>query len=99
MRKTSFILAGLVSAGALALAGCDVQKTQEGNVTAPKYEVSKTQEGDVTLPKYNVDAPDVKVSKVEKEVTLPKITTEKETVALPKIEVTPAPDKDDGPKK
>jgi hypothetical protein len=99
MRKTSLILTGLVSAGVLALSGCDVQKTQEGNVTAPKYEVSKTKEGDVTLPKYNVDAPDVKVSKVEKEVTVPKITTEKETVALPKVEITPAPDKDDGPKK
>ena len=99
MRKTSLILAGLVSTGLLALTGCDVQKTQEGNVTVPKYEVSKTKEGDVTLPKYNVDTPDVKVSTVEKQVTVPKVTTEKETVALPKVEITPAPNKDDGPKK
>ncbi|WP_298926207.1 hypothetical protein [uncultured Ramlibacter sp.] len=99
MRKTSYLLASLAAAGMLSLTGCDVQKTQEGSVTAPKYEVSKTKEGDVTLPKYNVDAPDVKVSKVEKEVTVPKITTEKETIALPKVEITPAPDKDDGPKK
>ena len=48
-------------------------------------DVKKTQEGSVT-----VTAPDVKVSKTQKEMTLPKVTTEKQTVTLPKIEVTPA---------
>jgi hypothetical protein len=92
MRKTAiaFALAGI---GALGLYGCDVKKTQEGNVTLPKYEVEKTQSGDVTVPKYDVTAPDVKVSKTEKEVTVPKVTTEKETITLPKVEVTPADDK------
>lgn len=80
MRKSAFVLAGIVSAASIALVGCDVQKTQEGNVTAPKFEVSKTKEGDVTLPKYDVTAPKVEV------------TTEKKTVdvAVPKVEVTPA---------
>lgn len=80
MRNTSIVLAGLVSIAALGLAGCDVQKTKEGNVTAPKFEVSKTKEGDVTLPKYDVTAPKVEV------------TTEKKTVdvTVPKVEVTPA---------
>jgi hypothetical protein len=98
MRKSSYLIAGLAAAGLVALTGCDVQKTQEGSVTAPKYEVSKTQEGNVTLPKYNVETPDVKVSSVEKEVTVPKVTTEKETISVPKVEVTPAPDRDDGKK-
>ena len=66
---------------ALALTGltaCDVKKTQEGNVTVPKYEVEKTQEGNVTLPKYDVKTPDVNV------------TTEEKVIEVPKIEVTPA---------
>lgn len=80
MRKSAFVIAGIVSAASIALVGCDVQKTQEGNVTTPKFEVSKTKEGDVTLPKYDVTAPKVEV------------TTEKKTVdvAVPKVEVTPA---------
>jgi hypothetical protein len=89
MRKNAIalLLAGVTAAG---LYGCDVKKTQEGSVTVPKYEVEKKQSGDVTLPKYDVTAPDVKVSKSEKEVTVPKVTTEKETVTVPKVEVTPA---------
>ena len=60
MRQTAIVLAGLAAAS-IALVGCDVQKTQEGNVSVPKYEVSKTKEGDVTLPKYDVTAPSVDV--------------------------------------
>ena len=66
---------------ALALTGltaCDVKKTQEGNVTVPKYEVEKTQSGDVTLPKYDVKTPDVNV------------TTEQKVIEVPKVEITPA---------
>jgi hypothetical protein len=99
MRKASLILAGVFAASSFALVGCDVQKTQEGNVSLPKYDVEKKAEGDVTLPKYDVTTPDVKVSSVEKQIEVPKVTTEKETVTLPKVEVTPAPDRDDGPKK
>ena len=66
----SFALAGL--------AACDVKKTQEGNITVPKYEVEKTQSGDVTLPKYDVKTPDVNV------------TTEQKVIEVPKVEITPA---------
>ena len=31
-----------VSITALGLAACDVKKTQEGNITVPKFEVEKT---------------------------------------------------------
>ena len=96
MRKTAFFLAG-ITAASFALVGCDVQKTQEGNVSVPKYEVSKTKEGDVTLPKYDVDAPKVDVTAEKKEVNVPKVGvyTEKETLTVPKIDVTPAGQKDD----
>lgn len=97
MRKTAFVLAGIVSAASIALVGCDVQKTQEGNVEVPKFEVSKTKEGDVTLPKYDVDAPKVDVTTEQKTVDVPKVGvyTEKETLTVPKVEVTPAGQKDD----
>ena len=97
MRKTAFVIAGLVSAASFALVGCDVQKTQEGSVDMPKYEVSKTEEGNVQLPKYNVDAPEVNVTTEKKEVEVPKVGvyTEKETLTVPKVDITPAPDRDD----
>jgi hypothetical protein len=96
MRKTAFVLAGIVSAS-FALVGCDVQKTEEGNVSLPKYDVSKTQEGDVTVPKYDVDAPKVDVTTEQKQVDVPKVGvyTEKETLTVPKVDVTPAQDRDD----
>ncbi|HEX2544250.1 MAG TPA: hypothetical protein VHL79_05200 [Ramlibacter sp.] len=96
MRKTAFVLAG-ITAASFALVGCDVQKTQEGNVTAPKFEVSKTQEGNVTLPKYDVDAPKVDVTAEKKQVEVPKVGvyTEKETLTVPKVSITPAGAADD----
>jgi hypothetical protein len=93
MRKQSLIIAGLFSLATIGLVGCDVEKTAEGNVEAPKYEVSKTKEGDVTLPKYDVTAPDVKVGTKEAEVNVPKITTEKETMNVPTIGVKTAEEK------
>lgn len=76
MKKTLAI--AFAAIGLLGLTACDVKKTQEGNITVPKYEVEKTQSGDVTLPKYDVKTPDVNV------------TTEKKVIEVPKIEITPA---------
>jgi len=83
----------LIAAGAMGLAACDVKKTQEGNVSLPKYEVEKTQAGDVTLPKYDVTTPDVKVTTTEKTVNVPTIKAEEKTVELPKVEITTAKEK------
>jgi hypothetical protein len=94
MRKSSTLLAGLVAAATFGLTACDVDKTQEGNVTVPKYEVEKTQEGNVTVPKYDVTAPDVNVGKKETTVTVPKVTTEKETVTVPTVDVKTGQEKD-----
>ena len=95
MFKTT-LTAALVSAAALGLAACDVQKTQEGKVDAPKYEVSKTQEGNVQMPKYDVKGPDVDVSKTQKEINVPNVDVkaEKKTIEVPKVEVTTAKEKE-----
>jgi predicted RecA/RadA family phage recombinase len=93
MRHHVSLIATLLAAASLGLAGCDVRKTEEGNVTLPKYEVSKTQEGNVNLPKYDVTAPDVDVKSKQVEVTVPKVTTEKETVTVPSIDVKTADEK------
>lgn len=98
MLKTT-LAATLVAVGALGLAGCDVEKTREGNVSMPKYEVEKKASGDVTLPKYDVTTPDVKVGSAEATINVPKVTTEEKKVEVPTVQITPAPDKDDGNKK
>lgn len=90
MSKITTIAATLVSLGTLGLTGCDVKKTQEGNITVPKVEMKKTQEGDVTLPKYEVTPPDVQVSTTQKTVTVPTIKPEEKTIEVPKVTVTPA---------
>ena len=89
----SAIAITMISLGTLGLAACDVKKTQEGNVTVPKYEVEKKQSGDVTLPKYDVTTPDVKVGTTEKTVTVPTVKSEEKTIEVPKVTVTPADEK------
>lgn len=89
MHKSTLAIA-IVSFGVLGLSGCDVKKTQEGNVTVPKYEVEKKQSGDVTLPKYDVTTPDVKVGTKEKTVTVPTVKTEEKKIDVPTVQVTPA---------
>ncbi len=81
MLKTTLATA-IIAAGVLGLSGCDVKKTQEGNVTVPKYEVEKKQSGDVTLPKYDVTTPDVQVG------------TQKKTIEVPTISVKTAKEKE-----
>jgi hypothetical protein len=92
MLKESLSIA-IISVSALTIAACDVKKTQEGNVTVPKYEVEKKQAGDVTVPKYEVTPPDVKVGTTEKKVDVPTIRTEEKTVEVPTVKVTPAKDR------
>ncbi len=73
MRKAPTLVAGLIAAASIALVGCDVEKTQEGNVTLPKYEVEKTKEGSVTAPKFDVTTPDVSVGTKQETITVPSI--------------------------
>lgn len=93
MLKTT-LATGLIALGVLGLSGCDVKKTQEGNVTVPKYEVEKTQSGNVTLPKYDVTTPDVKVGTTEKSVTVPTVKTEERKIEVPTVDITTAKEKE-----
>jgi hypothetical protein len=97
MLKTALAVA-IVSIGALGLSACDVKKTQEGNVTVPKFEVNKTKEGDVTLPKYDVTPPTVSVTTTEKTITVPTVKTEEKSIELPKVQVTTGKEKTEGKK-
>ena len=94
MRKATTLFAGIAAAASLALVGCDIDKTQEGNVNLPKYEVEKTQEGSVTVPKYDVTTPEVDVKSKQTEVTVPKVTTEKETISVPDVDIKTGEEKD-----
>ena len=95
MFKTT-LTAAIVAAGVLGLSACDVKKTQEGNVTVPKYEVEKKQSGDVTLPKYDVTTPDVKVGSKEATVNVPNVDVhaEKKTIEVPTVDVKTAKEKE-----
>lgn len=65
MHKT-ILAASLLGAGALALAGCDVQKTQNGSL--PSVNVSGG-----SLPEYNVTGPDVNVGTKTETVKVPTV--------------------------
>ena len=93
MHKTN-LAAAIVSLCILGLTACDVKKTQEGNVTLPKYDVEKTQSGDVTPPKYDVTTPDVKIGSAEKQVTVPTVKTEERTINVPTVDITTGKEKE-----
>ncbi len=84
MRNSITLIATFTAASVLGLAGCDVKKTQEGNITVPKYEVT---------------TPDVNVTSKKVEVTVPKVTTEKETVTVPSIDIKTGQEKAEEKKK
>jgi hypothetical protein len=88
------LASALIATGVLGLTGCDVKKTQEGNVSVPKYEVEKKQSGDVTLPKYDVNTPDVQVGSKDATVKVPKVTTEERKMEVPTIDVKTAKEKE-----
>lgn len=76
MSRSPFLLAAIVTGTALGLAGCEVEKTADGDVTLPEYEVRQTQQGNVTLPEYDVDTPDVEVGTRDVQVTVPTVDVE-----------------------
>lgn len=84
MRK---LISAILSTGlVLALSGCDVEQTREGELPDVDVDVS----GDPgQLPAYDVETPDVDVSMEEKEVTVPDVDvgTESKTIELPDVDV------------
>lgn len=91
LKKT--LTVAMISTFALALTACDVRKTEQGDVTLPKYDIDKTQQGNLKLPEYDVKTPQVDVRREEKTVEVPTIKKEERTVDVPNIDVTPARDK------
>ena len=62
------IITVLVGASCFAMAACDVDKTEEGNMPAVDVNVTG---GD--LPEYNVEGPDVNVGTENKTVQVPTV--------------------------
>lgn len=81
-KLTAKAILGHAAAAALLFPtiGCDVKKTQDGEMPAVQVEGGK-------LPEYDVDAADVTVDTKKTEVTVPKVTSEKKEITVPDIDV------------
>ncbi len=88
--RPSTLLTAAIALSLLALAGCDVEQTRKGDITAPAYEVKKTQEGNVTLPKYDVTTPDVNVGTKQETVIVPTVVMQEKTITVPTVDVKSA---------
>ncbi len=88
MKPSNLFKIATVVFAAAGLSACDVDKTQDGEM--PEVQVEGGQ-----MPEYDVDAADVNVGTVEKEMEVPKVTMEEETVTVPAVGVE-MPD-EDGP--
>ena len=94
MLKSPTIAIATTFAAVIGITGCDVKKTQQGDLTLPKFEVEKTKEGNVTLPKYDVTTPDVKLTTTEQTIVVPTVKSEEKNIVLPKLEITTAKEKE-----
>lgn len=64
--RYKWLIPGAVLLTTLGMAGCDVEKTEEGEMPEVNVEGGK-------MPEYDVDTPDVDVGTKEKTVTVPDI--------------------------
>ena len=64
--KYKWIIPGALLVAALGMAGCEVEKTEEGSL--PEVDVKGG-----NMPKYDVDGPDVDVGTKEKTITVPDV--------------------------
>ena len=78
------ILTVLIGAGGLALAGCNVEQTEEAEL--PEIDVNAT---GGQMPEYDVEGPDVDVGTTNETVQVPELDVEmqNETVETPTIDV------------
>jgi len=84
------VLVGL-AAPALALgllAGCEVEKTQEGKMPSVDVDVESGQ-----MPKYDVDAPDVRVGMKKETIKVPEVRMVEKEVEVPTVGID-MPDED-----
>jgi len=87
-RRATFVGLPLALVATLGLAGCRVQKTEDGKV--PEVQVKNGK-----LPKYDVETAKVEVKQQPVNVDVPKVEVKKETtqVNVPKVKVTMPPEK------
>ncbi|GAB6388176.1 hypothetical protein [Stutzerimonas marianensis] len=64
--RYKWLIPGAVLLTTLGMAGCDVEKTEEGEMPEVNVEGGK-------MPEYDVDTPDVDVGTKEKTVTVPDV--------------------------
>ena len=64
--KYKWIIPGALLVATLGMAGCEVEKTEEGSL--PEVDVKGG-----NMPEYDVDAPDVDVGTKEKTITVPDV--------------------------
>ena len=88
-RHLSGLYLASIGAAALALAACDIDQTQVGDL--PDVDVSEGQ-----LPEFDVEGPDIDVDIEERQIEVPDVDvdTETRTVPVPDIDVD-LPDEDD----
>jgi len=88
--KSRILIATAIAASALALSGCEVEQTEEGEM--PEVDVEGGE-----MPEYDVDAPDVDVRMEEENVEVPEVDvdTEEKTMNVPKIDVDPQEEDED----
>lgn len=87
---------------ALALWGCDVEQTEEGDLSLPEFEQTEpgnldvdlpeyeqTREGNIDLPSYDVQTGDVDVRTEPETVTVPDVDVEmqEKQVDVPKLDI------------
>ena len=63
-----WLIPGAILVASLGLAGCDVEKTEEGKMPDVDVNVDSGK-----LPEYDVDTPDVDVGTKEKTITVPDV--------------------------
>ena len=87
-RRATLVGLPLALVATLGLAGCRVQKTEDGKV--PEVQVKEGK-----LPKYDVETAKVEVKQQPVNVDVPKVEVKKEQVQVnvPKVKVTMPPDK------
>ena len=87
-RRATLVGLPLALVASLGLAGCRVEKTEDGKV--PEVQVKEGK-----LPKYDVETAKVDVKQQPVNVDVPKLQVKKETetVNMPKVKVTMPPEK------
>ncbi len=81
--KKSLLTTSLAAIYALALVGCDVEQTRDGDL--PTVDVDGG-----TMPAYDVDGPEIDITSEESKISVPDVSVEMEekSVTTPNVDIT-----------